>query len=151
MKNISVGKTKVFNWIAAGALLIIMVGIGRILTWSLASANVLEINNSPFPVRTIREHPSADGVVILQVNFCKNIDIEGNLRISFVSESREVFLPLSVERSAKECRETEVPVLLPKGLPPDIYKVKFRVTYNINPIKKGIVEEFESQKFEVVP
>lgn len=131
------------------SLIVIGLGIGRLLTWSLASEDILEVKNEPFPVRTIREHPTAAGVVILKVEACKNTETIGRVRTSFVSESREVFLPVFEDRGSRQCFESEVPVLIPKDLPPGKYKVHFRVAYDINPIKKDVLQEFESKEFEV--
>lgn len=143
--------SKIVNWLVVAALVVIAIGIGIILKWATANENVLEVKNAPFPVRTIREHPTAGGVVLLNVDVCKNTDVEGKVRVSFLSESREVFLPLSDEALPKGCLQREIPVLIPKDITPGTYKVKFRVTYDLNPLKKGIVDEFESKEFIVDP
>lgn len=139
------------NRIIYTALILIALSVGVFLKWSFETENVLQINNEPFPVRTIREHPEANGVVILKVDVCKNVDVEGDLRISFVSREREQFLPISKERSPKGCNVTEVPIIIPETLSPGIYKVRFRTVYNINPIKTNIANEFVSREFEVSP
>lgn len=143
--------SRIINWFLVIALAIVAVGIGIILKWSFANENVLTIKNSPFPVRTVREHPEANGVVILNVDYCKNIGVNGRIRTSFVSETREVFLPLADENIPKGCQTREIPVLIPKDLLPDTYKIKFRATYDVNPLKKAIVSEFETKEFRVDP
>ena len=144
-------RSKFVNYVVVAALVVIAIGLGVIFKWAAANENVLEVRNEPFPVRTIREHPTAGGVVLLNVDICKNTDIKGSVRTSFVSQTREVFLPLSEESIPKGCLQREIPVLLPKDLLPDTYKVKFRVTYDLNPLKKNIVDEFESKEFVVDP
>lgn len=121
-----------------------------IFYWSVSGNDVLDVKNAPFPVRTIREHPTADGVVILKTEYCKNISASGRVRVSFFNPSREVFLPISTDKQDAGCYELEVPILIPKDLPPGEYRIKFRVTYQVNPIK-SVVEEFDSKKFQVVP
>lgn len=143
--------TKVINYIIVAALLLVALSLGLLFKWALADENVLRVNNSPFPVRTIREHPTASGVVILNVDLCKNTNAVGQTRTSFVSSSREIFLPVQEEKLPKGCLKQEIPVLLPKDIIPDTYKIKFRVTYDLNPLKKGIVDEFESKEFVVDP
>lgn len=143
--------TRVFTWLSVIAMAIIALSLGILLNWSFANENVLKVNNAPFPVRTIRQHAEQGGVVILNVDVCKNTDVVGNVRTSFVSSTREVFLPLSKERLPKGCLKQEIPVVIPKDLPTDTYKIKFRATYDINPLKKGIVSEFESKSFVVDP
>lgn len=142
---------KIATKIAAIALVIIAISIGTILYWASASNEVLKINKQPFPTRTIREHPTAGGVVFLTVDYCKNVDVTGSLRISFVSQSREVFLPVTAERGPKGCDEVEIPILIPKDIEPDTYRVKLRVSYDVNPIKQGIVQEFYSQPVIIDP
>lgn len=133
------------------ALIIIALGLGIFLKWSFADSNVLTVNNEPFPVRTVRENPDDNGVVILKVDFCKNTPVEGDLRLSFVSKDREVFLPITRERTPKGCQITEFPIIIPTALEPGTYKVKFKVIYNLNPLKRGISDEFLSKEFTVAP
>ena len=133
------------------SLVLIALAFALFLKWSFADENVLQVNNEPFPVRTIREHPSSNGVVILKVDFCKNTDVNGDLRLSFVSKDREVFLPITQERTPKGCQNTEFPIIIPSNIEPGTYVIKFRVTYDLNPLKKGIVDEFQSKEFTVEP
>lgn len=144
-------RSKLANWVVVGALVLIALSLGIFFKWASADENVLVVKNAPFPVRTIREHPTGGGVVFLNVNVCKNSDIVGQNRMSFISPSREVFLPIAEEGLPKGCLDREIPIVIPKDLPPDTYRVKFRVTYNLNPLKQGIVDEFESKEFIVDP
>lgn len=139
-------KSKLVNLLVGLALVVVAIGIGIILRWSFASENVLEVKNSPFPARVISD-PSGQtgGIVFLKADYCKNTDDVGELRISYVSKSREVFLPIAKEQLPKGCDNKEVPVIIPLNLLRDEYRIKFRATYNINPLKKGIVINFESQ------
>lgn len=143
-------KSKIVNWVSLIALGIVGIILALLAYWSLQKTEVLQINNAPFPVRTIREHPTAAGVVILNTDYCKKLDVTGRLRISFVSSSREVFLPITDERQEKGCYKSEVPVLIPKDIQPDKYHIHFRVVYSINPLRNQVIEEFDSQEFEVV-
>lgn len=143
-------KSRVINKVIIAGLLIASIGLGLLLMWSLQGNKVLEIHNAPFPIRTIREHPTADGVVILNVDYCKLQDAQGRVRTSYVSNSREIFLPLADERIPKGCHQGEYPVLIPINTPPDTYRIKFRIVYDVNPLKREVIEEFESAPFEVV-
>jgi len=132
------------------ALMFIMAAaIGLLIYWAVAAGDVLEVKNSPVPVRTIRPHAQANGVVILKTDFCKKVNATGRVRVSFVSTSREVFLPISEDKSPPRCETTELPIIIPKDIAPDTYVVKFRVTYQVNPLK-SVIEDFDSQPFEVV-
>ncbi len=143
--------SRAINKLVVAAMVLVFAALIVLFHWAIVDENVLVVKNSPFPVRTIREHPTANGVVLLNVDLCKNTDAKGSVRTSFVSETREVFLPLAEENIPKGCFNRELPVLIPKDLAPDTYKIKFRVTYDLNPLKKGIVDEFESKEFTVDP
>jgi hypothetical protein len=142
-------RRKITGWGLTIALVIIGIMIAIFVYWGISGREVLVINNQPFPVRTIREHAKADGVIILKVSFCKKIKNEGKVRVSFVSASREIFLPVNNEDSPPGCVDTEVPVLVPKDIPPDTYHIHFRATYKVNPLKT-VTEEFDSKPFEIV-
>lgn len=133
------------------ALVIIALGFGLFLYWLFQSEQVVTVNNEPFPVRTIREHPTAGGVVILSIDYCKRFDSDGTLRISFLNSHREHFLPVIREQIEKGCRVEEFPILIPNDIQPGKYVVKFRAVYNINPLKKGVVSEFVSDEFQIDP
>lgn len=141
-------KNKIANWIAFISLGIVAIAIGIFLYWSTQGSKILEVKEIPIPIRTIKD-PSKDSlIVILNVNYCKYRDIDGNLRMSFISDTREVFLPLVRERGDQGCKQSELPVVIPKDLAPDTYKVKFRVVYEVNPIKT-VVNEFVTKEFTV--
>lgn len=119
------------------------------LAWSYQPTDVLKFNTYPIPVRKVNTPPPAGGVVILRVNYCKTSNAEGNVRTSFVSKSGEMFLPTSVDRQAKGCVNTELPVLIPKDLPPDVYHIHFKVIYQVNPVKNALIE-LDTVEFQVV-
>jgi hypothetical protein len=141
------------KWITKLAFLglaVIALTMGVFAYWAAETGDPLTITNAPFPVRTIRQEPTPDGVLILTVDYCKNSNVPGKVRTSFVSATREVFLPVGEEHLPKGChKNVEVPVIIPKDLLPDTYKIKFRTTYNINPLKSEVVKEFESRSFTV--
>lgn len=144
-------RSKVINWIVGGALAIIAASLLVFFSWAWESENVLQVNNEPFPVRTIRTHPEPGGVVFLNIDLCKHTDTEGTLRTSFVSQTREVFLPLQAEGMEYGCSIREIPVAIPSDIEPDTYRVKFRVQYNLNPLKQRVIDEFKSSEFVVAP
>lgn len=139
-------KTNIFLTIALGLIVACLL---LILYWLNQPTNVLTINNSPFPVRAHNAPINDNGIVILHVDYCKNTDTRGALRMSFVSKRTEVFLPVVNESTAKGCHQEDLPVLVPSNLPPDVYYIKFRATYDVNPLKQSIVNSFSSQIFTV--
>ena len=141
-------RSKIANWAVAFLFLLGVVGLAIFLYWSYQPDDVLELKDNPVPVRSIRENPATDGVVILHFDYCKKNDAVGRVRTSFVSHTRDVFLPVSEDKQEAHCRDLELPVLIPKDLPPDEYVIRFRVEYQVNPITRTI-EEFDSEKFKV--
>lgn len=143
--------TKVINKFIVIALVAIAISLGVLLKWAFANENILEIKNSPFPTRIIQNSDGTNGVVVLQTEYCKNGQPKGTLRTSYVSSSREVFLPIAPETLQKGCFQREFSFVIPKELIPDQYKIKFRAVYDVNPLKRGVVVEFESQEFAIQP
>jgi hypothetical protein len=141
---------RAMTWVVVGMLIAIAFGLFIILRWSFQDIDVLEIHNNPFPARIVNDTTGqTGGIVFLRADYCKNANITGDLRMSYVSSSREVFLPPTKEQLPKGCDSREVPVVIPKELPKDTYRIKFRATYDVNPLKTGEVVNFESQPFTV--
>lgn len=144
-------RTRVAYKFVYAALAVVAILIGIFLYWAFQSENVVKVNNEPFPTRTIREHPTAGGVVILTLDYCKLQEAEGRLRISFNSASETYLLPVRQERSAVGCRIVDYPVLIPETVVPGEYIIRFRVEYNLNPLKRDVIDEFESRPVIVDP
>ncbi len=144
-------RVRTTNLLATLSLLLIALGVILFLGWSFQSTNVLEVKNSPFPTRSVRNGAEQDGVIILTIDYCKNTKLQGEVRTSFVSKTREVFLPLAKEQYQSGCKRIDVPVLIPRDLPADDYKLKFIARYDVNPLKQQVPIVFESQTFRVNP
>lgn len=142
--------TKIINFAIVGALLAIALSLFVILKWSVADTEVLKIKNNPFPARVVNDPTGkTGGIVFLKIDYCKDQNLKGSVRTSYVSKSREVFLPVAKEQIPVGCGNQELPVIIPLGLLKDTYKIKFHVVYDINPLKQNIVMDFESQPFDV--
>ncbi len=142
--------TKTLNKFFAVALVVVAIALGVFLKWSFESSAPLVVNNSPFPAR-VESDPTGKtgGTIYLTVDFCKNTDKHGQVRWSYLSASREQFVPIVEEKFPKGCDKREIPVVIPTNLSQDTYIVKFRVTYDLNPIKKNVPVEFESQPVNI--
>lgn len=146
--------TKTARWInktAVIALVVIAIGIGVFLNWSFTSEQPLVINNNPFPTRAIPPDAGPNDVLVLEIDYCKNTEKQGEVRTSFVSESREIFLPVVSEQYDEGCFFQDIPILIPEELPVGTYHIHFEATYDLNPIKKNVTIMFQSQKFTVGP
>lgn len=142
-------RSRFFEKAAWLALIVAALGVGVFLRMSFQSSKVLKVNNSPFPTRAIHSDGGSQHVIVFKIDYCKQQDIHGKIRTSYVSATREVFLPLSDETMPKGCAVKEIPVLVPKDIVPDTYTVKFKVTYDLNPIKEDVVVEFETQPVQI--
>lgn len=142
--------TKFINYIVVSALVAVAIALAIFIKWSFADTNVLEIRNNPFPARVVADPTNrTGGIVFLTADYCKNSNTTGTVRVSYVSASREIFLPVAPEKLPKGCSSNDIPIVIPLNLTKDKYSIKFHVTYNINPLKKGIVLDFQSQPFTV--
>lgn len=141
--------SKALSKAALAALLVTAATLGLFLFWSFQSVNPLSILNDPFPTRSIRATPAANGVIILDIEYCKNVNKSGRVRISFVSDSTETFLPLQRDVFRFGCQKEEVPIIIPKNLVEGDYMIKFYAEYDINPVQKNQETTFQSQPFFV--
>lgn len=141
--------TRVINKFVLFALVLIAISLGVFLKWSFEFSSPLVVKNSPFPTRTVPPNASANDVIILDIDYCKNTDKQANVRASYVSDTSEIFMPITKEQYSKGCFRQNVPIIIPKDLPSDTYKIKFTATYNLNPIKQNVQVVFESRRFNI--
>lgn len=144
-------RSKLMNKIAYAALAIVAIAVGIFIYWAVQPADVAVVNNSPFPVRQVPQTVDKPGVIYVKIDVCKRYSKKGDLRVSYVSSSREIFLPLNDEGLKKGCSNTEYPIPIPKDIVPDTYRLKFRATYDVNPIKQDVQQEFMTQPFKIDP
>lgn len=133
---------------------LIAVGVGILVFWMFQPSDVLTVSNEPVPVKynTIKAREAQ----ILNVNFCKNIKAHGRLVRSIESTTSKLQTPEVQEPTLPECREYKLDdenplkVPIPAHAEPDTYIIRFHIVYDINPLKRGVVEEFVSQPFQIV-
>lgn len=141
-------KLKLANY-AIIALFILVISIGGLfIYWTLSSSEVLVLKNLPFPAQTVPATAATDGLIELKVDYCKKVNATGIVRISFVSNAREVFLPIAPDKQPAQCLNTNIPIIIPKDLPPDTYHIHFHVVYKVNPLKTT-TQDFDSKSFTV--
>jgi hypothetical protein len=135
---------KIFIYSALG---IISIGVAIFVYWNLQPNDVLTIRG-PITVKPVVA--KGEGAVTLHFNFCKNMDVEGKVQQSFVSNKTELLSPGILDRGPKACyKDQAVTILIPPQTLPDRYRIKYTVTYQVNPITTT-VETFESEPFDVV-
>ena len=142
--------SKVVNKAVYGALFVLTFILGVMIFWAVQTNEPLVIKNSPFPARVVADPTGqTGGTVFMTAKYCKNTDAQGQVRISFLSKSREQFTPIVTESAPKGCGEREFPVIIPTNLSEDEYRIRFRVVYDLNPIRKNIPVEFESRPVNI--
>lgn len=120
-----------------------------VVTWSYQSDNVIDIKQ---PIEVKGEPVAKDSIVILKIDYCKRIDTKGVVERKLVSDRAEYLFPTTKDATEAECGKIEAPTLLPVlpvGATPGVYHIEYIVTYDINPLKTGIVEEFKTEEFKV--
>lgn len=137
------------KWLANAlylALGLISIAVLTAVYWIVSPMDIITVKNNPVPVRP--PVVAIGNAEILNIYFCKLTDNPGSLRISFVGETTETFLPIAADNSKKACARTDLPILIPQGLEPGKYHIHFKATYQANPLKT-IVEQWDSQEFNV--
>jgi hypothetical protein len=127
-------------------LLFMALTAGLTLYWLYGPSEVLQVHNSPVPVRPTSQ--KADQLVFLIVNYCKLQAKPGTVRRALVSSTIRVMLPIQTDNGPTTCTQVDAPLLIPKGIVPDTYHVHIDVTYQLNPLRQ-VTESLDSQDFVV--
>jgi hypothetical protein len=127
-------------------LSVMAVGGSLYLYWSFQSTKVLDIKNTPVPVRPQEINPEA--TVILHYNYCKRSDVHGVVTGAIVSSSTKILLPDAEEITPKTCKEFDVPVIIPGQTTDGVYHLEYTAVYRVNPLKVS-VEKWRTQEFTV--
>lgn len=129
------------------AIVATAVGVASLfLYWVLQSNTVLDVKNSPFPIRP--PVVSQDDVIWVKANYCKNVDVTGTIMVRLIGKRSIIRLPYDNESQRAGCVDRELPIPIPAYATDDIYYIQFDVTYQINPIKTQNVT-MRSQEFTV--
>lgn len=117
--------------------------------WSLYPYDVFEIKKLPVPV-TEPENIKSGRLIFLDIDFCKYMDVEGKVERFLVSEREVIALPSYTDGAPKGCQEAQVPILLPYTILAQEFRITYKATYQVNPIRT-VVEEFETKSFVIKP
>lgn len=129
-------------------LIVVAIGVGSTLAyWSFTGRDVLKFNKEPIPVKP--KFVKSEGIISLDVDFCKLTSTSGRVTQRLVSDKTELFAPTVTDTQHKGCYNYALPVPIPPQTPPGKYHVNYRVTYQTNPLHT-VVEEVNSEVFEVI-
>lgn len=137
---------RILRWVLY-AIVGIAVGVASLfLYWVLQSNTVLDVKNSPFPIRP--PVVSQDDVIWVKANYCKNINVDGAITVRLIGKRSIIRLPYDNESQHVGCVDRELPIPIPEYATDDEYYIQFDVVYQINPIKTQSVT-MRSQEFTV--
>lgn len=129
-------------------LLIAIFTAGVLFWWTTIPITTLVIKNNPVPVE--KSQVKAGDAQILDINYCKNSSITGDVEWSLVSSTQVVLLPPYIDTVRKGCNTNlRAPVILPPIRFDNTYHFHYVVTYQVNPVKKEIVV-FDSKPFTII-
>jgi hypothetical protein len=141
-------RNRLLTWSVAIVAALACVAVGLIVFWSLAPDQVIEIKHLPVPV--ITKTVSSDQVMIQRYDLCKVADARGKVERTLVSSVAAVALPTITDTLNEGCiQDAAVPTLLPPQARPDRYRLHYKVTYTLNPLKT-VVQEWDSEPFQVI-
>ena len=141
-------KQKIFPYLAYTVLIIGFMVSLLFGYWINQSEDILEIKNAPVPATVVKDYPP-NGVVVLDVDFCKKTNTPGEIKRSFVGTSTEILLPAENDRVEKVCRRSDIPHSIPPQAAPGTYHIHYEVSYKLNPIKDAVIIKFDSKEFEI--
>lgn len=127
---------------------IFAIAVGIILYWEYQPTDILDIK-SLITVEPPIAHSGSP--IVLTLSYCKNRNASGTVRTSFVGNAIEIFQPMAAEAQSPGCHtDTKAPILLPPAtvVPPGMYKIKFNITYRVNPLKTTN-KIFYTQEFKI--
>lgn len=129
------------------SIVALAVGVASLfLYWLVQSGSVLDVKNSPFPIRP--PVVSQDDIIWVKANYCKNANISGAILVRLIGKRSIIRLPYDNENQGIGCVNREVPIPIPEYATDDVYYIQFDITYQINPIKTQMVT-MRSQEFTV--
>lgn len=138
--------TRVMYYIVSLVMLIGVMTLALVIYWSNVPLDVLSINKEPLPV--ITKQVNRGELLFYEASYCKKTKADGTIARFLVGDDKEIRLPVQEETGDAVCRDIVVPQLIPTGIEPGTYHIRFIVTYKPNPIREH-VEVFASQNFEV--
>ncbi len=139
-------RSKLLFYASMGVLGIILIGIAVLIFWSVQMGTVLEIKNSPVPVRPTKI--DSDQYILLHYDYCKHSDAEGVVQSSLVSKTSVLVLPEARDTTKEGCNEFDAPYPVPGQTAPEIYHYHFKACYPLNPVKEVCIE-WDSKEFEI--
>lgn len=144
----SLMQNKIMPIAAYLVLALSFVSVLMVLLWIAQPGEVLTIRK---PISVVPPVATSETPVVLSFDYCKNMNASGTIRISFISQTAEIFQPQNQDTQMKGChQDTRVPILLPPAslVPPGRYRIKFHTVYNINPLKT-VTKDFTTEEFTI--
>ncbi len=139
-------RDRIFMMYIFGILGIFAIFVAYIFYLLQQPGTVLEINNTPVPVRPTKI--DQDQYIILHYDYCKHSNAQGLVTSSLVSKTSKVLLPDATDKTEKACKAFDAPVPVPGQTPTGTYHYEFEACYQLNPLKESCTQ-WESQEFMI--
>lgn len=124
-----------------------IIGLGSLFAyWFFNDYDPLIVNNEPSPIFS-RDIKAGD-FVIIDVDYCKTVEVHRIVHVSLVSEFTRLPLPDIEGISNPGCYHVQVPFPIPKQTPTGTYHFEFKAEYDVNPFRQ-VNDGFISQEFFV--
>ena len=141
MKNIN----KFFNILSFITLALTSMFLILIFYWRFLPYKTIKFNNIPFPISTFEVERG--GILQYQVDYCKYTDLGAEVSKTFINDIIYT-TPAIITNRPIGCHVSTITTIIPKELPPSMYKLQIIYRYKVNPMRY-IEVITETQKFIV--
>ena len=106
--------------------------MGTFFFWMFCPYKIIEFRTEPHTV--IEKTVKAGSHIVFDLDYCKYVDMGGEVTISFVDGFiyNTTPIPSNIE---KGCHNVKHAVYVPKAIPPGDYSVKILYRYKVNPVR----------------
>lgn len=134
------------TWLLFAILVVMFIGTGLTLTWVFFPYTPLTLNALP-TVDPLEAH--AGNLVLVEMNYCEPENITYEVRWTIVGKFR-YDLPITGGSLDSGCHVEMKAVVIPREMPPDLYRLEMDFTYHMNPLRM-ITVSTQTNTFRVVP
>lgn len=146
--------SRILYYFGAIVVGLLFLSIFLFIYWANASYDPLVFNykdkngneSRVLPVLNKNKTVENGGYLALDADFCKTVDVEGNLEVYLVGTTTKTQLVYPKERGQKRCIHTPAPIKLPELVNIEPRHLEFKIIYQVNPIRT-VTEEFRTEQF----
>lgn len=137
---------KLFIYFTYFSTLLILVSIITLGVWAFYPYKVLEFG--PDNGKILQKQVKSGDYLEMQQDYCKYRDIVSHVNRQFIN-SIIYQVPESLNKRPIGCHRRIEQIYIPKALPPGNYYISTTISFEINPIRK-VVLNVKTAQFEIV-